>query len=55
LIDDELKETLMELSQQLPSNESHKASLSEFTLALQQLSALMEQSTAKPNSRRPAA
>jgi hypothetical protein len=55
LIDDELKETLMELSQQLPSNESHKASLSEFTLALQQLSALMEQSAAKPNSRRPAA
>jgi hypothetical protein len=56
MIDDDLKDTLLEIAQNLPSDESHRATLPEFTLALQQLEALRDSTPArKPEARRRAA
>ena len=53
MIDDDLKDTLLELAQNLPSDETHRATLPEFTLALQQLEALRDSAPArKPDARR---
>jgi hypothetical protein len=49
MIDDDLKDTLLELAENLSSDESHRATLPEFTLALQQLEALRDSA---PASRR---
>jgi hypothetical protein len=42
MIDDDLKDTLLELAENLPSDETHRATLPEYTLALQQLEALQD-------------
>jgi hypothetical protein len=47
MIDDDLKDTLLELAQNLPSDEAHRATLPEFTLALQQLEALRDSAPAR--------
>ena len=53
MIDDDLKDTLLELAQNLPSDEAHRATLPEFTLALQQLEALRDTAPARrPDARR---
>ena len=53
MIDDDLKDTLLELAQNLPSDEAHRATLPEYTLALQQLEALRDSAFArKPEARR---
>jgi hypothetical protein len=53
MIDDDLKDTLLELVRNLPSDESHRATLPEFTLALQQLEALRDSAPGrKPGARR---
>jgi len=53
MIDDDLKDTLLELAQNLPSDEAHRATLPEFTLALQQLEALRDSAPARrPDARR---
>lgn len=52
MIDDDLKDTLLELAQNLTSDETHRATLPEFTLALQQLEALQASAPGKPESRR---
>ncbi len=52
MIDDDLKDTLLELAQNLPSDESHRATLPEFTLALQQLEALRDSAPARRSDAR---
>jgi hypothetical protein len=55
MIEDDLKDTLLDLAQNLPSDESHRATLPEFTLALQQLEALRDSAPTRRTSRRSAA
>ena len=56
MIEEDLKDTLLDLAQNLPSDESHHATLPEFTLALQQLEALRDSAPARrPATRRSAA
>jgi hypothetical protein len=52
MIDEDLKDTLLELAGNLTSDESHRATLPEFTLALQQLEALRDNAPSKPAQRR---
>ena len=52
MIDDDLKDTLLELAQNLSSDESHRATLPEFTLALQQLEALRDSAPARRSDAR---